>query len=197
MKTKIPPRIISLAKARELLGNNVVICLEPPETMEQKIEDGKGDQLWTLDPETGVSGRGDKKFFQVRLIDRGGFNQPVIYEEPSVEKSGDKRVVGQIIIETWDDQIVVRKAKGVSGDILELKPSSISKGELVKNGIKPIGFIEANPQRIVGTIEVYKIKLDEEPTLKPGEELMYPSDFTEKSSDARSLAALAVAGIIS
>lgn len=189
------PKIISLEEAQKLLGN-VVICLEPEKTMQDKITAGKEKELWIFSPVTGVSGRGDKKFFEVRLIAREGFNQLVIWEEPGIEKPDDKRIVGQVIIEVWDNQIIARKAKGVNGEILELKPSSISKGELAKNGVKPIGYIEANPQRIVGTIEVYMVKLSEEPTLKPGEELMYPTHFANKSTDARSLAALVAAGIL-
>lgn len=190
------PKIISLEEARKLLGN-VVICLEPEETMQEKITAGKEKELWGFALATGISGRGDKRFFDIRLKNRGGYNQLVMHEEPLIEPvTGQDRIVGQIIIEMIDGKVVARTVEGINGKILELKPSSISKGELVKNRIRPVAYIEINPQRADGTVEVYVVNLEREPQLKPNETLMTPAEFAENSRDARSLAALAAADLI-
>ena len=190
------PKIISLEEAQKLLGN-VVICLEPEKTMQEKIAKGKENELWRFNPATGISGRGDQRFFDIRIGDRGGYNQLFMYEEPLVKPvPGQDRIIGQIIIEMLDGKVVARTAKGINGEVLELKPSSISKGELIKNGVQPVAYIETNPQRADGTVEVYLVNLKEQPQLKPNETMMTPAEFAKNSRDARSLAALTVAGLI-
>lgn len=188
------PEIISLEEAVKRLGKNVVVCLEPKEKMREKLLARKGQELWIFDPKTGIEGRSDKKFFEIRLEDRGGYNQLVLHEEPLVIKvPGEMRIIGQVIIEMIDGQIIARTTKGINGNIWELKPSSVSKGELIKNGVQPIGYIETNPQRTDGTVEVYIVNLKEQPQLKPNETMMTPVEFSKRSTDARSLAALTVA----
>lgn len=193
-------RIISLTKAQELLDGNTVICIEPDEMMKTKISDGKVSELWGFNVGTGISGRGDQRFFDVRLIDRGGWYQLVIYEEPGVEvKENEIRVVGHIIIEYCRGIIVVREANGVNGPIFELKPSSVSKDKLAPESAKPVAFIEANPQRIMGLMAVYLIELPNLPEISDGEIYMAWEEFCKTSNnrkqDGRSLAALAAGSV--
>ncbi len=186
-------QIIVLEEARRRLGEDVVVCLELDPILTKKVEDGKEAELWCFDPATGRSGRGDGKFFDGRYVDRGGWGQLVLYEEPNLSQpeDGSSRVVGHVIVE-WNHQhgqikVRVRKAKGLNGEMLELKPSSISKGELAEKGLEPVGYIESNPQRIVGMIAVYSVEVN----AIPEAELMTPAEFRKQSTDGRSLAALA------
>lgn len=185
--------IITLEEARRRLGENVVVCLEPDEVRGAKIGGGKSGELWCFDPATGRSGRGDGKFHDARYVDRGGWGQIALYEEPNVPvpEDGSPRVVGHVVIEQSPGGLVrVRKAKGLNGEILELKPSSISKGELAEKGMKPVGYIESNPQRIEGMIAVYVVV-----AYFPNAEGMMPGEFRKQSTDGRSLSALAKAGL--
>lgn len=188
--------IITLEEARRRLGENVVVCLEPDDVRGAKIGGGKNDELWCFDPATGRSGRGDGKFCDARYVDRGGWGQIALYEEPNVPapEDGSPRVVGHVVIEVNNfaaPRVHVRHAKGLNGEILELKPSSISKGELAEKGTKPVGtFVESNPQRIVGVMEVYVAVVD-----FPDAEGMIPDDFRKQSTEGRSLSALAKAGL--
>lgn len=194
-------RMINLTTAQELLGKNTVVCLEPDNIISDKIDSGKYPELWGFNVATAISGRGDNKFFDVRLIDRGGYHQLAIYEEPGVEtKIGEIRVVGEIIIEISEGIIVARKANGLNGPIYELKPSSISKGELAPENQKPIAFIESNPQRIMGLMAVYIVEREEPPIpdKEKGEKLMAFEKFCRLKTDdgrqdGRSLAAAYVA----
>ncbi len=194
-------RMINLAKAQELLGKNTIICYEPDSVILANIASEKYSELWGYNVATAISGRGDKKYFDVRLIDRGGYYQLVIYEEPGIETViGEIRVVGEIIIEISEGIIVARKAKGLNGPIYELKPSSISKGELAPENQKPIAFIESNPQRIMGLVAVYVVEREEPPIIdkEKGEKLMAFERFCKLRTkdgrqDGRSLAAAYIA----
>ena len=189
--------IITLEEARRRLGEGVVICLEPDAILERKVAEDKAAELWCFDPVTGRSGRGDGKFHDARYVERGGWGQIALYEEPNVPQPADPtmpRVVGHVVIETTRKYgallVRVRKATGLNGGMLELKPSSISKGELAEKGLKPVGDIESNPQRIVGMIAVYVMETD-----FPEEEGRTVIQFGRHSTDGRSLAALAKAGL--
>ncbi|MBI5071339.1 hypothetical protein HZB93_00350 [Candidatus Falkowbacteria bacterium] len=159
------PEIITLEEAQRRLGENVVVCLEPDDVRGAKIGGGKAAELWCFDPATGRSGRGDGKFHDARYVDRGGWGQIALYEEPNVPppEDGSPRVVGHVVIEMnryGAPRVRVRRTKGLNGEVLELRPSSISKGELADKG-KLVGnfydsnFFESNPQRIAGVIAVY------------------------------------------
>ena len=151
---------------------------------------------WVHDPITGHTYRPDGKFFEVDWADRGGYGHPVLRQEPSVTPDeSDRRIVGHVIVEyqrvgTFFITVRYRKAQGLNGEILELKPSSISKGELAEAGVVPTGYFNADPQRIDGLIAVYAVE-----TTYPDEEAMVVEDFVTRSKDGRSLAAIAVAGL--
>ncbi|MFA5128373.1 MAG: hypothetical protein WC445_00195 [Patescibacteria group bacterium] len=191
---------ITLAEARKRLGENVVVCLEPDAVREKKVTENKAAELWIFDPATGWSCRGDGKFHDARYVDRGGWGQIALYEEPNVPQpeDGSPRVVGHVVIEMnryGAPRVRVRRTKGLNGEVLELKPSSISKGELADKG-KLVGtfydsnFVESNPQRIMGMIAIYLVNAD-----FPDEEGMTPDEFRRQSTDGRSLSALAKAGL--
>ncbi len=80
----------------------------------------------------------------------------------------------------------VRSNKGLNGPIIELKPSSLSKGELEAEGRTPDALLEANPQRLTGFIAVFLNRIEFDDT-----EGMTPGEFVSKSTDGRSIAALA------
>ncbi len=187
---------ITREEAQRRLGG-ASIYLEPEAIVKKKLAEGKGTELWIYLPDLGRIARGDRKFFDILTVDRGGWFQPVVHEEPSVPQPADPtmpRVVGHVVIETTRKYgallVRVRKATGLNGGMLELKPSSISKGELAEKGLKPVGFIEANPQRIEGMIAVYVMETD-----FPEEEGMTVIQFGRHSTDGRSLAALRKAGL--
>jgi hypothetical protein len=189
--------VVSLSDAKGVLGPGVVICLEPDEVRDAKYKAGKMSELWCFDPATGRISRGDGKFCDARYVDRGGWGQIVLYEEPNVPQPADPtmpRIVGHVVIETTRKYgallVRVRKATGLNGGILELKPSSISKGELAERSLEPVGYFEANPQRIMGMIAVYLVETD-----FPEEEGRTVLQFFKHSTDGRSLAALAKAGL--
>ncbi|MFH2136362.1 MAG: hypothetical protein ABII19_01860 [Patescibacteria group bacterium] len=183
---------ITREEAQRRLGG-ASIYLEPEAIVKKKLTEGKGTELWIYFPDLGRIARGDGKFFDILTVDRGGWFQPVIHEERHVPtpEDGSPRVVGHVIVETNGRGFVrVRRAKGLNGEILELKPSSLSKGELAEKGLLPHGYFESNPQRIEGMIAAYLALVD-----FPDEEGMTPSEFRRQSTDGRSLAALAKVGL--
>ena len=179
-------RIITLKEARAVLesefGKGVKIALEP-------IISEKEDQLWIFDPLTGIIGRDDKKLYEVEVVFREdkGFYQLRLKEEPGTESP----VVGHVGVEIFEDMVVVRENSGFNGNFLELRPSSLSKGEKLAPGSRCITDVEANPQRIKGMIKCCVKVLDEKPELAPGERLMPIKEFLAQTTDGgRSIAAL-------
>lgn len=187
-------KIISLAEAIARLGDDVVICLEPNSTLTAKVDGGKTDELWVFDPTTGRMGRGDGRFFAVDgYVDRGGWGHPGVIEEPGLPFPEDgPRIIGHVIVEVNGSGLVrARDGKGLNGPILELAPSSISKGDLAGDEETPIGFVEANPQRIGGgLIAVYLHHSD-----FADADGITPDNFRKRSTDGRSLSALAKCGL--
>jgi len=176
----IEREIISLKQATEMLKGKV-ISLEPKNDKPQ----------WVFDPEDGATKRLDGRFFEGRIVDRGAFNQLAIIEEPN--KPEGTSLIGQVVVEFDPENGLVktRKSKGLNGEILELKPSSLSKGEISEKGQK-CGNIETNPQRIGGGyIEIVLMN-----TNIPSAEGMTPLEFIAQSTDARSISALAKAGLL-
>lgn len=193
-------RMISLTRAQELLGKNTVICVEPDGMMARKISDDKASELWGFNVYNAISGRGDRKYFDVRPIDRGGWYQLAIYEEPEIEAEEDEiRIVGQIIIEYCRGIIVVREADGLNGPIFELKASSISKDQLAPEDSEPVAYFETNPQRIMGLVAVHLVKLPNLPEISDGEIYMAWEEFCKITNDGRqdgrSLAAASIGSI--
>ena len=172
--------IISLEQVKEKFGD-AVVSLEPKSNNPQ----------WIFDLKDGAIRRLDGRFFEGIIVDREAFSQLAIIEEPN--KPEGTNFIGQVIVEFDPENGLVRtrKSKGLNGEVLELKPSSLSKGEISEKG-KKSGFIEANPQRIGGGyIEIVLIE-----TSFPAEEGMKPERFVEQSTDARSMSALAKAGLL-
>jgi hypothetical protein len=183
------PTLISPEEARQRLGEDVVIVLEPPEVIAAKEATGKVADLWIFDPQTGRIQRGDRKFYALGVVHHpGGWNLGAVIEEPGVpEPEIGSRIVGHVIVEVNPHGYVhVRHANGLNGEILELKPSSLSKGELDASGRQPDAIIEANPQRILGSIAVYRHDVE-----FPDKEGMLPAEFIAESTDGRSIAAVA------
>lgn len=190
------PRIISLQEAQQLLGADVVVCLEPDDIREAKQGTDKETELWVWDPLTGRTRRGDNKFFDVRYVHRDTYGHPAIYQEPLLADppEGECRVHGHVIVDTNAAGLVrVRKAQGLNGEIFELKPSSVSKGELAAAGEQPVGYFEADPQLVGGGyIAVYhRQNVDFQNT-----DGMAPRAFAEQSTDGRSVSALAKCGLL-
>ncbi len=176
---------ITLEQAQKALeekfGKGVKISLEP-------IIEGKEKQLWRFDPQTGKIGRDDDKLYEVEVVFREdkGFYQLRLKEEPGT----DDLIVGHVGVEIFGDKVVVRKNSGFNGNILELKPSSLSKGEKLAPSSRCITNIEANPQRISGQIKCCVKVLDNKPELASGEFLMPIKEFLEQTTDGRSISAL-------
>lgn len=183
---------ITLEEAQRRLGG-ASIYLESEAVVKKKLAEGKGTELWIYVPDLGRIARGDGKFFDIRMVDRGGWFQPVIHEESTVSapEDGSPRVIGHVIIERNPNGYVrTRRAKGLNGEVLELKPSSVSKDQLADKGMKPVGLAESNPQRIRGVMEIYLVNMD-----FPDAEGMTPAEFRKQSTDGRSLSALDKAGL--
>lgn len=159
---------------------------------------GKEAELWGFSLATGWIQRGDGKFHAAGVVAHpGGWNLAAIVEEPNVIPPSDRpHIVGHIIVEMkarghFRVYVRVRKAKGLNGEILELKPSSLSKGELDASGREPDAIFEANPQRLQGMIAVYRHDVE-----FPDEESMTPAEFVAQSTDSRSITALAKLGLL-
>ncbi len=169
--------IISQEEARRRLGEDVVIGLEP------KNE-------WVFDIEKGAIRRTDGRFHDGRVVQHpGGWYVLAIHEEPNTPEpsDGSHRIVGHTIVDLNPRGLVrVRTNKGLNGTIQELKPSSLSKGELESEGRAPDAVLEANPQRLTGFIAVYLNRVEFDDT-----EGMTPGEFVSKSTDGRSISALA------
>lgn len=180
---------ITLEDARQKLGEDTFIVLEPAEAVEAKRAADKETELWGFDLATGQIRRGDGKFHAAGVVRHpGGWNLCAIIEEPD---NPDAEVIGHVIVDVNPRGLVrVRTNKGLSGEILELKPSSLSKGELDASGRDPDGLFEANPQRLKGKIGVFRNNVD-----FPDEEGLAPAEFAKRSTDGRSLSALAVLGL--
>jgi len=165
----------------EKFGKGVKIALEP-------IVPEKEDQLWRFDLLTGKIGRDDGKLYEAKIVFREDkeFWQLRLKEEPGT----DDPIVGHVGVEIFKDMVVVRENSGFNGNILELRPSSVSKGEKLASGSRCITNVEANPQRIKGFIKCCVKVLDEEPELAPGERLMPIKEFLAQTTDGRSMAAL-------
>ncbi|MDO8435534.1 MAG: hypothetical protein Q7S89_02530 [bacterium] len=196
-------KLISLEQARnalKTLGEGVAICLESDESRAAKEAAGKADELWRL--ELGEDGltwrirRGDDKFYDVRWADRGGYGHPQMFQEPNLPDppEGERRIVGHVIVEQNTNGLVrVRTVKGLNGEVLELKPSSISKGDLAASGEEPAGYFQADPQRIGGGyIAVYhRSNMD-----FPDTEGMSALEVIVSSTDGRAINAVAKAGLL-
>lgn len=174
---------ITLSGAQKALedkfGPGVKIALEP-------IVEGKEDQLWRFDLTMGKIGRDDEKLFEAKVILREDKNyyQLVIVEEPATEG-----YVGHVGVDILGTKVIARGNSGLNGPIIELKPSSVSRGEKLTPGSKCIDEVETNPQRIIGKIKCCTTQL-EDVELKPGERLTPIIDFLRETTDGRSISSL-------
>ncbi len=183
---------------RKVFGSDVTVCLEDSAQLEAKTAAGKVAELWAFDLARGQIRRGDGKFHASGVVQHpGGWNILAIREEPNLEAptDGSLRVIGHVIVDANSSGFIrVRDAKGLSGPIRELKPSSISKGELAGGHEVPVGYFQANPQRLIGHIAVYRNDCD-----FPDSEGMTPEAYRVASinnGDGRALSALAVLGLL-
>lgn len=187
--------LVSRQDAMHILHGDQLL-LEPPESADPKIQAGKSLELWVYDPQISVIRRGDNKFHHAGVVRHpGGWYTCAIIEEPNINapEDGGPRIVGHVIVDVNPRGFIrSRTNKGLNGDILELKPSSVSKGELDQSGRKPDALFEANPQRIDGTIAVFRNDIE-----FPDEEGIRPSEFVACSTDGRSITALAKLGLLS
>lgn len=189
-------RIITLAEAQAELGQDTVIVLEGDEDWEKKVKGGKEDQAWVFDLAQGAICRGDRKFYEFIVgTHPGGYPAAFVREEPGIPAPADggKRVVGHVIVDVDSaGNIAVRRGKGLNGETLEVKSSSVSKGELDASGQQPVGYVEFNPMRLDGFAAVYVNRVD---AFAAGVESMSPRELAEQSTDGRLLSALAKAGL--
>lgn len=191
-------RFVSFDALRLALGEDAFVVLEPEDIWRKKVADGKSDQAWGFDLATGSIRRADGKYHALVVgMHPGGYPVAFIMEEPSVTEVDEegRRIVGHVIVEiNAEGKLAVREAKGLNGAIWELKPSSVSKGELDKSDEKPVGHIQSNCQRLSGWIAVYLHKAESFPE---GTVLMDPGQFATVSADAgRSLGAIVKAGLL-
>lgn len=175
---------ISLQEALSRLGDS-----------DTRVDLGGGWDL-SFDPELGpVLGRADGRFHRAFVGTHSrGYPCLLIEEEPLVTDRDEqnRRIVGHIVIEVNPNGLIRgRKAAGIENDVLELCPSSISKGELASTNATPIGYVMANCQRLTGHMAVYLTHVD-----FPNEDGMTPEAFCQASEDGRALAALAKAGLL-
>ena len=189
-------RFVSLGAVRDWLDDRVVV-LESEEAVAKKLAAGKEAELWCFDAgKGGVIRRGDGKFHEIGVLHHpGGWGVAGVNEEPNITELDPegRRIVGHVIVEkNAAGEVRVRKNKGLSGEILELQPSSITKGELADAGEVPVGYMEANPQRIKGFIAVYVRTME----FAEGTTVMSPAEFAAQSTDGRSITALAKAGLL-
>lgn len=171
---------IQLAEALERLGGDVVVELGGP---------------WGFDPVTGWAGREDGKFHRAEVVRHPkGYPVLVLREEPNTPEADDgrPRVVGHVIVEVNQSGLVrTRAEESPNGLILELKPSSISKGELEQSGREPDALYLANAQRLLGFIAAYKVEVS-----FPDSDGLTPQEFVANSTDGRSITALAKLGLL-
>lgn len=185
----------SLENARAILGEGAFICLESEDVIATKVAAGKEAELWGFGLNTGRIQRGDGKFHAAGVVRHpGGWNLAAIIEEPNVTPpTNGPHIVGHVIVDVNPRGLIrVREAKGLNGIMLELKPSSISKGELEASGRQPEGLGEANPQRIVGTMAFFRNDVE-----FPDDEGVTPATFVAQSTDGRSITAVAKLGLLS
>jgi len=193
-KLNLVPRGAAQKVLEDEFGPDVRIALEP-------IVEGREEQLWSFDSVAGIMGRADKLLYEARVKYREDkkYYSLVLVEEPGAdEKSTTRegiagRVVGDLIIERYSGIVVTRKNSGFNGEILELKPSSLSKGDLAPMGKVPLAYFESNPQRIEGLIAIYVVDVEEDFVLGPGEQRMSLEEFIRRTTDGRSLGAIAKA----
>ncbi len=178
---------ITLPEAEEALRGATEIVLDP-----------KG--AWVFDLATREIRRTDGKFYAIRMVDMGGYEAPIVFEEPGIASvEGELREVAHVIIDVAPDGTVkARPTRCADGSTtLELAPSSISKGEVMAT--RGIGHTCANLKRIDGDIGVHVRNLTETEVTADeakGERWMSPKDFVEQSRDGRSITALAKAGLL-
>lgn len=190
-------RFVSSDALRLALGEDAFVVLESEDAWKKKVAEGKTDQAWGFSLATGSIRRADDKFHEL-VVGKHSLGYPIaiINEEPAMAEpeDGSPRVVGQIIIErNAEGKIRVRNGDGLSGKVLELMSSSVSKGELTDSGAEFKGLVQANAQRIKGHMAVYvrAVELFAADAL-----VMTPAEFVEQSTDGRGLAALAKAGLL-
>ncbi len=183
---------------RQAFGGEVTVCLESEAELAAKTAAGKVSEVWAFDPARGQIRRGDGKFHAGEVVKHpGGWNILALREEPNLSPptDGSPFVIGHVIVDVNGSGLVrVRDAKGLMGPIRELKPSSISKGELASANQTPAGFFQANCQRIVGHIAVYRNDTD-----FTDAEGLTPEAYRVESinnGDGRALSALAVLGLL-
>jgi hypothetical protein len=165
----------------ELIGEGAVVAL---------------DRDWVFNPAERCIRRRDGRFFEVRMFDRGSFEQPGIYEEPQVPDpdSGDPRIVGHVVITINSGGLVhVTKARGLDGtEFVQATMSSLSNPKAVTppGGAIRTGLVQFNPQRIAGLVLVHLVRED-----FPDEQGMTVEALKEQTTDGRTLAALAKIGL--
>ena len=181
---------ITLAEAQKRLGTDVFIMLESEGSCEKKTAAGKQDEIWGFSLLFGRLRRPDGKFHEAGVfLHPAGYEVLAINEEPTAPPGVP---IGHIIVDVNEHGFVrTRTNKGLSGEILELKPSSLSKGDLAASGRVPDGLPQqANPQRIIGAMGAYLNVCD-----FPDTEGMSPEQFRVTSADGRSHSALAAVGL--
>ncbi len=175
------PTVITLEEAIVRLGDNVVIALEA------------GGQ-WVFDPANRRIKRLDGRFFEIKMFDRGTFEQPGIYEEPALPHSqGEPRIIGNIKL-SMNPRGFIRSsvARGLDGqEFTQALLSSLSNPQVVEYDERAVksALISTNPQRIGGGFARVFLVREEFP-----DEEGASVEELKRTTDGRTLAALAALG---
>ncbi|WCB91534.1 hypothetical protein DSM104299_00205 [Baekduia alba] len=137
------PRTISVQDLVAAIGDDTVVAL------------GHG---WVFDPASRCIRRTDGRFFDVRMFDRGAFEQPGIYEEPGAAdpEPGQPRIVGHVTITQNPRGLVhvtAKRGRGLDGnEFTQATMSSLSNPQPVTPAscVQRTALVQFNPQRIGG-----------------------------------------------
>lgn len=198
-------KIVSWRSAWETLkmiyGPEFRLCLESEQRIAAAQEigstigvDAPPGVLWYLNRDASIS-RGDWRYYEVRMVDRGGHFAPVIIEEPKLRFQGDEeamgveRVVGRIKVEVNANGLVMtHPIDGLNGKDIGF-PISVPGTFEARPEQKPVGYFYVDNMRINGTIAVY-MSVSTFDYHEHG--AMSVIEFKRRSRDGRSLAAIAI-----
>jgi hypothetical protein len=181
-----PKRIRTLEEVRQWYGPDTVIALEP-------------SGQWVFDLETGRIRRLDNRFYDIRMMDAGGYEVPIIYEEPGIAEPSDPaehRIIAFMRISVNPRGYVKVSDAPVDVDghrTKQLVMSSLSNPEMVQDASDVASAkadIKSNRNRISGYMRAFRV--DEE---FPDEEGMLPDELAAQTTDGRTLAALRALGL--
>ena len=188
-------RFMRLEEARTLLGGDAFILLEPEDVIAAKTAEQKEPELWGFDLSSKRIQRGDCRFHAAGVVAHpAGYHVAAIIEEYGTEAPAEgPRIGNQVGVDVNPRGIIrVRTAKGLNGQIWELKPSFLTTAALRRSRRAPDALTETHPHRVVGTTAIFRNDIE-----FPDTQGMTPTAFVAQSTDSRSIAAVAKLGLLS